>query len=113
MRISSVSSTASNENKAHIQTYKIITNETTPWLWSASELYRPSERRLSAKLVPTFADRGVSRNHLGGSPTAVISVYRPEPLLNWTHKAEWTPLQIHYFSENVVAQKIEPGPLDQ
>jgi hypothetical protein len=26
--------------------------------WSASELYRPSDRRLSAKLVPTLADRG-------------------------------------------------------
>jgi hypothetical protein len=25
---------------------------------SASELYRPSDRRLSAKLVPTFAGRG-------------------------------------------------------
>jgi hypothetical protein len=25
---------------------------------SASELYRPSDRRLSTKLVPTFADRG-------------------------------------------------------
>jgi hypothetical protein len=29
----------------------------TPWLWSASEIYRPSDRRLLAKLVPTFADR--------------------------------------------------------
>jgi hypothetical protein len=29
-----------------------------PWSESASELYRPSDRRLSAKLVPTFADRG-------------------------------------------------------
>jgi hypothetical protein len=27
-------------------------------LQSASELYRPSDRRLLAKLVPTFADRG-------------------------------------------------------
>jgi hypothetical protein len=27
-------------------------------LKSASELYRPSDRRLSAKLVPTLADRG-------------------------------------------------------
>jgi hypothetical protein len=27
-------------------------------LQSASELYRPSDRRLSAKLLPTFADRG-------------------------------------------------------
>jgi hypothetical protein len=25
---------------------------------SASELYRPGDRRLSAKLLPTFADRG-------------------------------------------------------
>jgi hypothetical protein len=29
-----------------------------PWPESASELYQPSDRRLSAKLVPTFADRG-------------------------------------------------------
>jgi hypothetical protein len=28
----------------------------TPWPESASELYRSSDRRLSAKLVPTFAD---------------------------------------------------------
>jgi hypothetical protein len=33
-------------------------NKQTPWLQSASELYRPSGRRLSAKLVPTFADGG-------------------------------------------------------
>jgi hypothetical protein len=26
----------------------------TPWLQSASELYRPSDRRLSTKLMPTF-----------------------------------------------------------
>jgi hypothetical protein len=30
----------------------------TPWPESASELYRPNDRRLSAKLVPIFADRG-------------------------------------------------------
>jgi hypothetical protein len=29
----------------------------TPLILSASELYRPSDRRLSAKLVPTFEDR--------------------------------------------------------
>jgi hypothetical protein len=28
------------------------------WPEFASELYRPSDRRLLAKLVPTFADRG-------------------------------------------------------
>jgi hypothetical protein len=36
----------------------LITNKQTPWSESASELYRPSDRRLSAKLVPTFVDRG-------------------------------------------------------
>jgi hypothetical protein len=30
----------------------------TPWPESASELYRPSYRRLSAELVPIFADKG-------------------------------------------------------
>jgi hypothetical protein len=52
-----------------------------PWPKSASELYRPSDRRLSAKLVPAFADRRMSRSQRGVSPTAVISVFRPEPLL--------------------------------
>jgi hypothetical protein len=41
---------------------------------SVNELYRPRDRRLSAKLVPTFADRGMSRSERGGSPTAIISV---------------------------------------
>jgi hypothetical protein len=31
-----------------------IPNKKNPWPQSASELYRPSDRRLSAKLVPTF-----------------------------------------------------------
>jgi hypothetical protein len=30
----------------------------TPWSESASELYRPSDHRLSAKWLPTFADEG-------------------------------------------------------
>jgi hypothetical protein len=30
----------------------------TSWSESVSEPYRPSDRRLSAKSVPTFADRG-------------------------------------------------------
>jgi hypothetical protein len=34
------------------------TNKQTPWSESASELYRPSDRRLSAKRLPTFADKG-------------------------------------------------------
>jgi hypothetical protein len=33
-----------------------IYKKQTPWPESASELYRPSDHRVSAKLVPTFAD---------------------------------------------------------
>jgi hypothetical protein len=57
------------------------TKKQTPWPESTSDLYRPSDRRLSANLVPTFADRGVSRSQGSGSPTAVISVSRPELVL--------------------------------
>jgi hypothetical protein len=32
--------------------------EKTPWSESASELYRPSDRSLSAKWLPTFVDKG-------------------------------------------------------
>ena len=39
-------------------------------------LGRQSGRRRSAKLVPTFADRGVSRGQRNGSPGPLISVYR-------------------------------------
>jgi hypothetical protein len=53
----------------------VITNKTkTPLPESASELYRSSDRYLSDKLVPTFADRGISRSQRSGSPTAVVSV---------------------------------------
>jgi hypothetical protein len=38
---------------------KFMQTKKTPWPESASELYRPSDRRLSAKLVPTFAHGGV------------------------------------------------------
>jgi hypothetical protein len=34
----------------------------SPCSESGIELHRPSDRRLSAKLLPTFADSGVSRN---------------------------------------------------
>jgi hypothetical protein len=47
----------------------------TPWSESAGELCRQSDRRLSAKLVPIFADNGVSRSQRGGSPTTVVSVF--------------------------------------
>ena len=39
-------------------------------------LGRQSGRRRSAKLVPAFADRGVSRGQRNGSPRPLVSVYR-------------------------------------
>jgi hypothetical protein len=52
-----------------------------PWPESASELYRPSYRRLYAKLVPTFADRRVPRGQRDGSLRPYSQISRPEPLL--------------------------------
>jgi hypothetical protein len=39
----------------------------TPWLEAMNELYRQSNRRLSTKLMPTFADRGVPCSQRDGS----------------------------------------------
>jgi hypothetical protein len=39
-------------------TYQTIRYHITPWPESVSEQYRPSDRRLSAKLVTTSVDRG-------------------------------------------------------
>jgi hypothetical protein len=64
---------------------------------------RPSDRRVSAKLVPTFADRGC---HVVSAtdPPAVNSVFLTGAatfsfnyLLNYFPEAEWTPFQTHYF----------------
>jgi hypothetical protein len=41
-----------------IQNVDLLTYLLNPWPQSASELYRPSDCRSSAKLVPTSADRG-------------------------------------------------------
>jgi hypothetical protein len=37
-------------------TYQTTKTKLTPWPQFASEFYRPSDRRMSAKLMPTFAD---------------------------------------------------------
>jgi hypothetical protein len=36
-----------------------------------------------------------------------LGFLEPE-LLSYTHEAEWTPFQTHYYSENLVAPEIEP-----
>jgi hypothetical protein len=51
----------------------------TQWLQSASELYRPSDRRLSAKLVPTFLSIDGGQRDESLRPYSPLS--KPEPIL--------------------------------
>jgi hypothetical protein len=86
--------------------------------YSYTILDRPSDRRLSVKLVPTFADRGcpvVSATDLHGRTLGFLDrsrYFSSKQLFNCAHEAEWTPFQTIYFSENLVAPGIEPGHLD-
>jgi hypothetical protein len=55
--------------------YRHISGDLTNSVALVRERNIPRDRRLSAKLMPTFADRGVSHGQCGGSPTAVILVF--------------------------------------
>jgi hypothetical protein len=63
--------TVSGDYRTYLKPY---IKKKTLWPESASELCRPSDRRLSAKLVPTFADRG---SHVVSvtDPQAVFSIF--------------------------------------
>jgi hypothetical protein len=52
----------------------------TPWPVSANELYRPSDRRLSAKLLTTFAYRGCHKVSAADPSRPYSRISRPEPL---------------------------------
>jgi hypothetical protein len=73
-------------------------NKQTPWPESASTLYRPSDHRLSAKLVPIFADKECHVVSVMGLYSHNLICYigaatfSSKYLLNCTHKAEWTPI---------------------
>jgi hypothetical protein len=51
------------------------TNKTNSVAWVLEKTI-PSDRRLSAKLVSIYADKGLSRSQRGGSPTAVIPIFK-------------------------------------
>jgi hypothetical protein len=58
----------------------------------------------------------VSRGQRGGNPTTVnlsflvrTRYFSLKSLLIYAHEAEWTPFQIHCYSENPVEPEIEPG----
>jgi hypothetical protein len=109
-----------NYSKWHSQytTNNTVIQKQTQWPESASELYRPSDHRLSAKLVPTFADRwchvvsvtDLYCRNLGFLDRSSYFFFQVAPQfysLGWVD-----PFQSRYFSENLVAPGIEPTPLD-
>jgi hypothetical protein len=57
-------------------------NKKTPWPQYARELYRPSDRRLSAKLMPTICDERVSCGQRDGSLRPYSRFSRPETNIN-------------------------------
>jgi hypothetical protein len=67
---------------------------------SQCQLLRIDGVTWSAQWIPTAVNMGFQDR----SRYLSIQV-APQP-----HEAEWTPFQTHYFSENLVAQGIEPGP---
>jgi hypothetical protein len=78
----------------------ITTRTNTPWPEPASELYRSSDRRLSAKLGPTFEDRGchvVSMTDPYGRDLGFQDRSRYF-FFQVVHETEWTQFQTHYFS---------------
>jgi hypothetical protein len=58
-----------------------ITEKKTPWPESASELYRQSDRRLSAKWLPTFAERGCHVVSVTDPYGRILGFSRQDPLL--------------------------------
>jgi hypothetical protein len=87
---------------------QIPNKQETPWPESASELYRPSDRSLLAKLVPAFADRGCHVVSVTDPYSGIIGFlgrtryFCFKKLLNCTHEVDWTLFQTHYFPENLV-----------
>jgi hypothetical protein len=79
----------------------------TPWPESTNDLCRPSDRRLSAKLMPTFVDRGVSRSQRCRFSLGFLDRSRYFSF----QEAERTPFQTHCFSENQADPRLEPRPL--
>jgi hypothetical protein len=74
---------------------KVLQIKQTPWSESASELYWPSNHRLSGKLVPAFVDRGyhvVSMTDPYGRIFKFLdrsSYFFFQVASNCTHGAEW------------------------
>jgi hypothetical protein len=68
--------------------------------------------------VPNFADREYHVDSLMDPYDRILGFLDQsryfffQVIINYTHEAEWTAFQTHYFSENLVAPGIERGALD-
>jgi hypothetical protein len=60
----------------HQQTRNCLKKTKTPWSESVIELYRPSDRRLSAKRLPTCADRGCHVVSVTDPSGRILSVFK-------------------------------------
>jgi hypothetical protein len=85
-------------------------------LYSASELYRPRDRRMSANLVPTFANRGCHVVRATDPYGRSFRFPRPEPLLFNSSSSRiiltrlsWPGSRPTTFPGNLIAPGIEPG----
>jgi hypothetical protein len=70
----------------------------TPWPESASELYRPSDCSLSAKLVPTLADRGC---HVYSCMRSLLCIKRMFQRRNIRRYDEFMPYRNAQLARNV------------
>jgi hypothetical protein len=71
----------STQKQKHLHNFS-YTLKKTPWPpQPASELYRPSDRRVSAKLMPTFCGQRVPRGQRDESLRPYSRLSRPKPLL--------------------------------
>jgi hypothetical protein len=80
-----------------------------------SDLYRPSDRRLSTKIVPIFANRGCHVVSVTDPYGRILAFSRPEPLLFLPSRSSIVLVRLSEPSskptENLVAPGIESGPL--
>jgi hypothetical protein len=101
-----------------IRKYKIRKRfKKTPWSESANELHRPSDRRSSAKWLPTFCGLRVPRGQRDGSLRPYSRFSRQDTLLFYQvapqlYSRGWVDPVPDPLLFSLVVLGIETGPLD-
>jgi hypothetical protein len=95
---------------------KLITNNSSIRERTITTERPPLVVEISANFLRIEVCRKISAADLYGGNFGFLDwdpyFFSFKQLLSCTHKAEWTLFQTNYFSENLVAPDIEPGPLD-